>query len=164
MASCSGACSVGCDQKCDVELPSASCDVECKASCEGSCEVQTNLDCQVDCQADGYVNCEAEVTGGCKTRCEADEGALFCDGQFIDTGDKLDECVAALKAILNAKVTASATGTSDCEGGTCRAEGKARVSSDCTVARVGTGNTRAGLFGVIGLLAVGFVVRRRRER
>jgi MYXO-CTERM domain-containing protein len=164
MASCSGACSVGCDKQCDVELPSASCDVECKASCEGSCDVQTNIDCQVDCQAKGYVDCQADVTGGCMTRCEAEEGALFCDGQFVDTGDKLDECVAALKAILNAKVDASARGSSDCEGGTCSAEGEASVSSDCAVTRVGGGGARTGLYPLLGLLGVGFVVRRRRKR
>jgi hypothetical protein len=169
MASCSGACSVGCDNKCDVELPSATCDVECKAACEGSCDVQTNIDCQVDCQAKGYVDCQAEVTGGCMTRCEAQEGALFCDGQFVDTGDKLKECRAALEAILNAtvRVEATASGDSGCDNGTCGAEGKASVSSDCTVAHVGSMSnraSRAGLFGVIGLVGLGFVVRRRRNR
>jgi MYXO-CTERM domain-containing protein len=153
---------VGCDKKCDVELPSASCDVQCKASCDGSCEVQPNIDCQVDCQAKGYARCEADVTGGCMVSCDTQQGALFCDGQFIDT-DKLDECVAALKAILNAKVDASASGRSDCTGGTCNAAGKASVSSDCTVAHAGSGGTRAGLYGVLGLMGVGLVLRRRRH-
>jgi hypothetical protein len=163
MASCSGACSVGCDKRCDVEPPSASCDARCKASCEGSCQVKTNLNCQIDCQADGYVKCEADVTGGCKTRCDAKEGALFCDGQFVDTGDKLQECTDALKKFLNAHVMASSSGDSSCENGTCMAEGKAAVSSDCTVANVGSASkARAGLFGILSLLGIGLVLRRRR--
>ncbi|HET8936147.1 MAG TPA: hypothetical protein VFN67_22035 [Polyangiales bacterium] len=163
MASCSGACSVGCDNKCDVELPSASCDAECKASCDGSCDVKTNIDCQVDCQAKGYARCEAEVTGGCMARCDTTEGALFCDGQFVDTGDKLKECRAALEAILNAKVTASSSGSSDCEGGTCSAMGKASVSSDCSVARPGDRGSLFGALSVLGL-GLGLVVRRRKLR
>lgn len=163
MASCSGACSVGCDAQCDVELPSAECDVQCKASCEGSCDVQTNLDCQVDCQAEGRLDCEAEVTGGCIARCEATEGALFCDDQFIAT-DKLEECADALVALLDAKVDWSARGSSGCEGGTCSAEGEARVSSDCAATRVGAGGSSAGLIGLVGLLGLGVVVRRRKQR
>ena len=162
MASCSGACSVGCDKKCDVELPSASCDVECEASCQGSCDVKTNIDCQVDCQAKGYVRCEADVTGGCMARCDTEKGTLFCDGQFVDTGDKLEECTAALKAILNAKVTASSSGSSECDDDSCRAEGKASVSSDCSVARPGA---RGSLVAVIGLgLTLAFGLGRRRTR
>jgi MYXO-CTERM domain-containing protein len=163
MASCSGACSVGCDKKCDVELPSASCDVECKASCDGSCDVKTNVDCQVDCQAKGYAKCEVDVTGGCMARCDTTEGALFCDGQFIDTGDKLKECGAALEALLNAKVDYSASGSSECAGGSCSAQGKAKVSSDCTVAHAGASGSRGGLFGVLALLGLGLVSRRRRS-
>ena len=164
MASCSGACSVGCDKECDVELPSASCDAQCQASCQGSCDVQPNIDCQIDCQSKGYLKCEADVTGGCMTRCEAQRGALFCDGQFIDTGDKLDECIAALRAILNAKVDASASGSSDCSGGTCMAEGKASVSSDCAIAHVGARTPRAGLFTLLGLVTASGLARRLRRK
>jgi hypothetical protein len=165
MASCSGACSVSCDKRCDVELPSASCDAECKASCQGSCDVDTNLDCQIDCQAKGYARCEVDVTGGCMARCDAQQGALFCDGQFVDTGDKLQECVAALKAILNARVMGSADGSSSCEGDTCMAEGRASVSSDCSVSNVGErAASRNLLLGALGLLGgIGLVVRRRRR-
>lgn len=162
MASCSGACSVGCDKECDVELPSASCDAQCKASCEGSCDVKTNLDCQVDCQAQGFANCQAEVTGGCKARCTSTKGALFCEGQFVDTGDKLDECVAALKAILNAHVTTSSSGSAECADGTCTAQGEASVSSNCSAGHVGGRGSRAGGFGVLSLLLVGLVLRKRR--
>lgn len=165
MASCSGACSVGCDKRCDVELPSASCDAQCEASCQGSCDVKTNLDCQIDCQAKGYAACEAEVTGGCEARCTSQKGALFCDGQFVDTGDKLEECVAALKAILNAHVMASSSGSADCVEGTCTAQGEAKVSSDCSVASVG-GRDASPLacLGGLSLVGVGLVLRRRKQR
>jgi hypothetical protein len=163
MASCSGACSVGCDKQCNVQPPSATCDARCKASCQGSCKVDTNVDCQVDCQAKGYAKCEAEVTGGCKARCTSTKGALFCDGNFVDTGDKLQECVDALKAVLDVKVTASSSGSSDCAGGTCNAQGEAGVSSSCSVAHLGSAHTpRASLYGLASLLVLGLFMRRRR--
>lgn len=163
MASCSGACSASCDKQCDVKLPSADCDAECKASCDGSCRVDTNLDCQIDCQAKGYVKCEADVTGGCKTRCKSQEGALFCDGNFVDTGDKLQECADALRDALNAHVQASSSGSSGCDAGVCSAKGKAEVSSDCSVAAVGVKQTRASAAWLL-LVAAGSVWRVRKRK
>jgi MYXO-CTERM domain-containing protein len=163
MASCSGACSVGCDKQCNIEPPTATCDARCKASCQGSCKVETNIQCQVDCQAKGYAKCEAEVTGGCKARCMANEGALFCDGNFVDTGDKLEECVDALKAVLDAKVMTSSSGSADCAGGACNAEGEASVSSSCSVAQVGADPAkRTGLVALGSLLVLGLFFWRRR--
>jgi len=139
MASCMGSCSVSCRGSCEAEPPSASCKAKCEAGCEGSCKVETNIDCQLDCQADGYAECEVDVTGGCKTRCESQRGALFCDGQYVDHGDNLQMCVDSLKAILNARVDGEASGDADCEGGTCEASGEASVSSDCSTTRAGGG-------------------------
>jgi MYXO-CTERM domain-containing protein len=162
-AECMGSCSVSCQKSCDVRLPSASCDAKCMASCEGSCRVETNLDCQVDCQADGYASCEAEVKGGCEIDCKGDEGALFCDGQYIDHGDNLQMCVDALKARLDVRVTAESSGSSGCDGGTCTAEGRAKVSSDCSVARAGgTGGSSLAWMSLAALAAIGW--RRRRTR
>lgn len=162
MASCSGACSVGCDKQCDVELPSVDCDAQCKASCQGSCEVKTNLDCQVQCQSKGYARCEADLQGGCVASCQTNKGALFCDGDFVDT-NKIDECVAALKAILNAKVTASSSGSAECAQGSCMAEGEASVSSDCSVSHVGSGDSSGtSVFGLMSLCGVLLFFRRRR--
>jgi MYXO-CTERM domain-containing protein len=163
MASCSGSCSASCDKRCDVELPRANCDAACKASCDGSCRVDTNLDCQIDCQAKGYVKCEADVTGGCKTRCKSTEGALFCDGNFVDTGDKLQECADALKAALNAHVMGSSSGSSDCTNGVCSAKGEAEVSSDCSVAAVGGKQAQTGTLWLL-LAAAGSVWRMRRRK
>jgi hypothetical protein len=159
MAACSGQCSVSCQKKCDVELPKADCNALCKASCEGSCTVDPNLDCQIDCQAKGYANCEADVTGGCKARCKTSEGALFCDGNYIDTGDKLQQCVDALKATFEAHVTATSSGSASCDAGSCSAKGAASVKTNCSVADAGVAGSR--LPGVLLLLGFGVVIRRR---
>jgi hypothetical protein len=155
MAQCSGSCGVSCRSSCDVDLPDADCNAKCEAGCEGSCKVDTNFDCQADCQAKGYAKCQAEIQGECKARCESDEGALFCDGQFVDNGDELDECVAALKAAFNAKVTvkAESEGESGCDGGTCEASGSARanVSSDCSSVPGSPANVWA-LFALVGAM------------
>jgi hypothetical protein len=164
-ASCEGSCSASCKGHCDVEPPMADCEASCKASCEGSCEVDPNLDCQIDCQADAQADCEAEVKGGCEVECQSQEGALFCDGEYIDHGGKLEECIAALKAALNIKVHAEASGESGCtEGEGCMASGRAaaKVNSDCSAAA--PGGHRRSAPGV--LLAAGWVlalgVRRRK--
>jgi MYXO-CTERM domain-containing protein len=162
MAACSGECSVSCQKRCDVQLPKADCDAMCKASCDGSCTVDPNLDCQLDCQAKGYARCESDVTGGCKARCKTTEGALFCDGNYIDTGDKLQQCVDALEATLQAHVMASSSGSSSCDAGTCSAKGQARVTTNCSAANPGAGGS--ALPGILLLLGFGAVVRRRSRR
>jgi hypothetical protein len=166
-AACEGSCSASCDSECDIDLPEADCEGRCEASCQGSCEVDPNLDCQIDCQAEGRAECEVDVQGGCEVDCETEEGALFCDGQYIDHGNNLDKCVAALKAALDVKVSGYASGESGCsdEDG-CMATGRAggKVSSDCAVAQPGT-HRRPVLLVLLGMtwvLALG--VRRRRSR
>jgi hypothetical protein len=156
-AACEGSCNASCDSHCDVELPEADCEGRCEASCEGSCEVDPNLDCQIDCQAKGKAECEVDVQGGCEVDCDTQEGALFCDGQYIDHGNNLDECVAALKAALDVKVSGYASGESGCtdEDG-CMATGRAggKVSSDCAVAQPGTHRRP----GALMLLGIGWVL------
>jgi MYXO-CTERM domain-containing protein len=155
-ASCKATCSGDCDASCNVTPPEANCEAKCSASCEGSCKAEANVDCQIDCQADGYVDCEAELTGGCETQCSKPEGALFCDGQYVDAGNNLEECFAALKAIFDIDVDAS--GSASCEGNTCMAEGE--VSCNCTAD--GAGDLElAGKMG-LGLLVFGATRRRRR--
>jgi hypothetical protein len=160
MAQCSGACGVSCRSSCDVELPDADCSGKCEAGCEGSCKVDTNFDCQASCQAKGYAKCEADFEGECKAKCKSDEGALFCDGQWVDDRDDLQECIDALKAALNAKVTwaAESEGESSCEGGACEARGSARakVSSDCTSVPGSPANTWA-LFALVGAMLAYFL-------
>lgn len=162
MAECSGACGVSCRSSCDVNLPSADCEGKCEAGCEGSCKVDTNFDCQASCQSKGYAKCEADVQGSCKARCKAEEGALFCDGQFVDNGDNLDMCIAALKAAFNARVTVTAEseGESGCDGGTCEAKGAARVSSDCSSTRPGSPANIWALFALVSAM-LAYVLRLR---
>lgn len=157
-ASCKATCSGSCDAKCEGTPPSATCEAKCQASCEGSCEGKANIDCQVACQSKGYAECKTSLEGGCKTKCTEPSGALFCDGQYVDTGNNLQNCVDALNAYLKVKVEAS--GSAGCDGGTCSAEGKA--SATCGAAPGdATGNTGLWLFGALGV--VGAVAARRRK-
>jgi hypothetical protein len=142
---CAGSCNSSCDSHCEVELPEADCDAGCEASCQGSCDVDANLDCQVECQTEAHADCEAEVTGGCKVACESDEGAIFCDGQYVDHGNNLEQCLDALR---NLDVQVEAHGS---------AEGS--VSSNCSVAKPGAFGTRPassiawwGMLGLLGLV------------
>jgi hypothetical protein len=162
MAQCNGACSTSCKGSCDVDLPEADCNAKCMAGCEGSCKVDTNFDCQASCQAKGYAKCEADVQGSCKAQCKTDEGALFCDGQFVDRGDNLDMCIDALKAAFNAKVTVKGEshGESGCDGGTCEASGGARVSSTCSSTRPGSPANVWALFALVSAM-LAYVLRLR---
>ncbi len=147
-ASCVATCSGHCDARCEVEPASASCDARCDAGCEGSCEAQANVDCQVQCQAGGFVECEAELSGGCEAECRAPEGALFCDGQYVDHGGNLRECIDALEASLEIEVQGSAMVT--CVPGRC--DGTSDGSISCAVDSSGGPSGRAMALSAIVLL------------
>jgi hypothetical protein len=163
-SSCEGSCSASCKSRCNAEPPSASCQARCDAGCTGSCEVHTNLDCQLECQADGHAECLVDVEGGCEVQCERQEGALFCNGQYVDYGNNLDACLEALQAALN--VTVETSGESRCEGDTCTATGRARVNSDCSVTLPGQkpGRSTAAWWLLPGLCVGLLALRRRRSR
>lgn len=163
-AHCEGSCSASCDASCSVEPPKADCDASCEASCKGSCEVDTNLDCQLKCQGEAQLDCEAEVKGGCEIECTKEDGALFCEGQYVDHGDNLQECVDALKAKYNIKITAEASGMSGCDAGVCSASGDASIkANNCSVSHVGQPAGSHGLALFAGLVAaLAFSIRRRR--
>jgi MYXO-CTERM domain-containing protein len=157
-ASCRANCSGSCDAQCSGTPPSASCEAKCEASCSGSCKGRANIDCQVECQSSGYVDCKASLEGGCQARCSSPEGALFCDGQYVDTGNNLQNCIAALNAYLKVKVDASASAA--CEGNQCSAEADASVSCGVTPA----GDSGSGGLWILGVLsAVGLAASRRRS-
>ncbi len=142
-ASCEGSCAGSCHASCSATPPQADCKASCMASCNGSCKVDTNLDCQLTCQAKGEASCEVDIEGGCKTQCKKQEGALFCSGAYVDHGDNLQQCIAALKAKYHVQISASASGTSGCDdAGACSASGKAKVSSMCSAG--GPGMPRGG--------------------
>jgi MYXO-CTERM domain-containing protein len=169
MAQCQGACTAGCEGSCDVELPEADCEAGCEASCEGSCEVDANLDCQLECQSEGFAECEAEVQGGCELACETEQGALFCDGQYVDHGDNLQECIDAIEAFIEAHVmvegeASAESGCTDGEGCMVEARAEGRVTTDCSVGDPGRSTGTGGGAAALGLLAGLVCVRRRRRR
>ena len=161
MASCQGTCAASCDADCDIEAPSADCNAQCQASCEGSCRAEANIDCQIDCQASGYAACEVDVQGGCEIDCRKEEGALFCDGQYVDHGDNLAMCVDAIEAWINTNVEGYAEGSAMCANGECVASGSAGVSCSVVPAsEPGSGRLAWALPGLVGLAWL----RRRRAR
>lgn len=161
-ASCQATCSAGCDAECSVTPPSASCQAKCEASCSGECHAEANLECQVDCQAGGFIDCEARLEGGCMAECESPKGALFCDGQYIDHGGNLQDCIDALEALLaiEVQVSGDASGTADCVDGACEAEGQAEGSISCSAGPASS--RRPWGFGVLGALGALALFRRRR--
>jgi hypothetical protein len=161
-ASCEASCGASCDVSCDVEAPTVDCNAKCDASCSGSCDAQANLDCQIDCQADGFAECRVDVQGGCKTACQTQRGALFCDGQYVDYGNNFEECVAALRTLLDAEIDGYAEGESRCEEGQCSARGEAGVNCQISPAAPASGAAYAWLLvGVPALLSR--LIRRRRK-
>ena len=119
-------CGAKCSTQCSGSPPSATCEGKCKASCEGSCRGKASAKCQIDCQAKLEGSCKAELEGGCKTHCQRPDGALFCDGQYVDTGNNLQQCIDALKATYNIQVQGSASG--HCSGNQCTGEAEGNVT------------------------------------
>jgi len=111
------------------------------------------------CQSNGYAMCETMLTGGCQAQCSQPMGALFCDGQYVDTGNNLQQCITDLQSALNLQVSASGS----CSGNSC--QGTASVSA-CSVSGVGrTGTGACGLLpGALGVGLVAFVRRSRGRR
>lgn len=112
-ASCRATCSASCGGECRVVLPSATCENKCQPSCHAEVQAEVRLQCQIACQEQKYQVCEEELVGGCKTDCKSRDGALFCDNQFVDAGDNLKQCIAALQNLdiqVEGDVSFSATG------------------------------------------------------
>jgi MYXO-CTERM domain-containing protein len=158
VASCKACCSGHCDAQCTGKPPTASCEAKCEGSCQGSCEAKANVDCQVSCQSKLYAGCKSSLSGGCTTQCSKPEGALFCDGEYVDTGNNLQNCIDALNAVLNVKVQAS--GSASCAGNECNAEGTA--SASCASAPATDGVNGGAIFAGLGLVAVAATRRRKR--
>lgn len=163
-ATCKAKCTANCDGKCTANCtstpPSASCDAKCKASCEGSCQASASAKCQVSCQSRLDGECKAELEGGCKARCSKPEGALFCDGQYVDTGDNLQQCIDALKAQLNIQVSGSAS--SSCTGNQCTAEAEGTASC-ATSPNTAPVTPAFALLGLVGLSVARSIRRRSRN-
>ena len=159
-ASCEATCSGSCDASCEGTPPEATCDAKCEASCEGSCQGEANAQCQIDCQAGGYVDCKADLQIKCETQCEEFDGALVCDGQYVDHGGNLEECVAALEAALNIEVEGYADG--ECGDGSCEGEAGGSISCGSTVAPIDGYDRKTAVLA--GLLVLGLWGAGRRRR
>jgi MYXO-CTERM domain-containing protein len=155
LASAQATCEGECQVSCDATPAMATCEVECQGVCEGSCTGQANLDCQIECQRPLYVDCEATLTGGCRAECQTEDGALFCDGQYVDHGGNLAECVSSLRALFGIEVTGYAEGS--CSGNMC--SGEAGFACTCTADPDHRGRNVALL--TFGALFVFGVARRR---
>jgi MYXO-CTERM domain-containing protein len=105
----------------------------------------------VSCQSKGYAQCKTDLTGGCKAQCQKPEGALFCDGNYVDSGNNLQNCIDALNAVLHVKVDASAS----CSGNTCTAQASASSSCAATPHDDASPLNAGLLIGVLGIAAIG---------
>jgi hypothetical protein len=149
-ASCQATCSAECSGSCNGATGNANCEASCNGCCTGSCNGEARLACQIDCQASGYASCETKLQGGCEAKCEEPEGALFCDGQFVDVSN-LDQCVADLAALFNIEVTGYAK--ADCEGNECKAEAGGSIGCS-TSSFPGSSEGALSLLGLAGIVAL----------
>jgi hypothetical protein len=157
-ASCKATCSASCDASCDIEKPDIDCDNDCAASCKGACKAEANLDCQIECQNKSFATCQATLEGGCEADCKAQQGALFCDGQYVDHDDNLKKCVDALRAMVDVKGSAEGS----CSNGTCT--GKANAEASCDIGAFPGHSTRySGWTVALALLGLALVTRRNRK-
>ena len=135
-------CDIHCNESCSV--PPSDCQEHCNKCCTGSCTTQVNFDCNLDCFA--------ELSGGCDVQCTKPNGALFCNGQYVDATD-VEECILYL-AQEGINVDVSARGSVTCDLSGCTGEG----STGCSTAG-GAGG------GIVSLLLVGLgLILRRRKR
>lgn len=157
-AAAEGSCEAECEVSCDRPSASVDCSGSCEASCEGSCSASSEayLNCQVDCQRPEFPSCEASIQGGCEVACETEQGALFCDGNYVDHDGNLEECLDSLRGLLNVMVSGSAS----CSGNSCEAEGA--ISCSCTAGDAQQDMQGGALFVLGGLFLFG-LSRRRNE-
>lgn len=142
-------CDTRCKEACKV--PSNNCEEHCNRCCTGACTTQVNFDCDFSCRA--------ELKGSCQAHCDKPEGAIFCNGQYVNASD-VKSCLSYL-ATKGIKVDVSATASGSCSGDSCN--GQASVKASGCAAAPGSNDGVAGALGVIGVaLAAGLVRRRRR--
>jgi MYXO-CTERM domain-containing protein len=128
----------------------ATCETKCGTCCGTSCKVQRNVECDVSCVGD----CTGSVKGGCDARCSEVKGALFCDGQFVDSGD-VQACVDHLRSLGSNVNTDSWTAMGSASGSV---NGK---SVSCAAA---PGTKGAPVTALAGLAVLSFLALRRRAR
>jgi hypothetical protein len=157
MASCKETCDANCSGSCSGTPPSCT-PVTCQAACSGSCQAQANLDCQVTCQESGSASCESNYMDVCTGQCSAPQGALFCNGQFVNVdAAQIAACEQQLTSLLNINVVVS--GSAACTGNNCSAQ----ASASC--GQIAPGAPVTGSVFAVGLgLGIAGAVRRRVRR
>jgi hypothetical protein len=119
------------------------------------------MDCQTQCQAQGFAQCSANLQGGCQIDCKGD-GALFCDGQYVDQGGHAQACIDALNAYLKEHVQVSGSASGNCTNGVCSGQAQGNAKVTCQFAPP-LGDSSAEALAVIGA-AIGLGAARRRSR
>src|SRR6185312_10421256 len=148
-AECITVCGNDCDNRCNVGCTATPGSIDCGVACKQSCTVQANVECQT--------NCVEQVTlPSCQASCELPEGALFCDGQYIDLTSAGSDCLAYLEA-QGFSVSGSCTET--LAGASCAS------SVSCAAApSVGAASDRWGVAGLTGLMmGLGLLISRRKR-
>jgi MYXO-CTERM domain-containing protein len=160
-AQAEASCEAECSGVCEVEPGTADCEAECQGSCQASCEASATayLDCQAECQGPSFGECTAEVEGGCEVACESEEGAIFCDGSYVDHDGNLQECVSSIEAWIRARVEINYGGEASCSGNECEASGF--INCSCTTDPDHLGRDTA-ILTLAGLFLFGVARRRRR--
>jgi hypothetical protein len=140
-------CDMHCKDSCKV--PPSNCDEHCNSCCFGSCDTQANFDCDLACTA--------KVQGGCDVACKKPEGAIFCNGQYVNATDA-KACITYL-ATRKIKVDTSASGSLSCTGTDCAGIGTVKGCSTGASAN-GYGY---GMFAVLAMTLTRLVSRRRKS-
>jgi hypothetical protein len=110
----------------------------------------------------GRADCEADMRLKCEGHCQEPEGAVFCDGQYVDRGNNAEECVAALNAALDVEVEGSASSSGECGSNSCEGQAEAKGSAKCSLGGPGSSDDLGISLGLLGLVAVATAARRRR--
>lgn len=97
-AACEVTCFVDCRRACDVVQPDAPCEAKCEGVCNGLCTARSRVSCEIDCQGPRFADCRTRLQDVCETQCGEPEGALFCDGQWIDAEGGPRRCIDVLES------------------------------------------------------------------
>jgi hypothetical protein len=137
-------CDMHCKDSC--KIPPSNCDEHCNTCCTGACDTQLNFDCDLKCTVD--------VQAKCDVACKKPEGAVFCNGQYVNATD-VKACVTYL-ATRNIKVDTSASGSVTCTGTDCAGVGDIKGCSTGSANGYGV-----GLLAVVGMTLARRLSRRR---
>jgi len=157
---CAQNCNTSCE-KCSETDQKTDCTTKCMSVVENECTEEVNRDCLLSCQTDNYTSCETDTVNTCTTTCHDKQGALFCDGQFIDADD-LQACADQLAAEFSFSIDITAHATVNGNGSvTTTNKDGSKTTTKCSFSPPTQGH---GGMALGALAALGLVVARRRRR